>query len=65
LPVRIFRIKFDATILQGALDLVRQMHAETLPECLASIYAVVAQTGLKRPTALATLKEFAELLEAV
>jgi hypothetical protein len=59
-----------ATIHDGeaalrALDLVEQMHTETLPQCLASIYAVVAQNELKRPTALATLKEFVELLKAV
>ena len=51
--------------MQRALDLVQQMHTETLPQCLASISAVVAQTGLKRPTTLATLKEFAELLATV
>jgi hypothetical protein len=55
----------DGEAVQRALDLVQQMHTETLPQCLASIYAVVAQTGLKRLTALATLKEFVELLEAV
>lgn len=51
--------------VQRALELVHQMHAETLPQCLASIYTVVSQTGLKRPTALARLKEIADLLEAV
>ena len=51
--------------MQRALDLVQQMHTETFPQCLASINAVVAQTGLKRPTTLATLKEFVELLDAV
>jgi hypothetical protein len=44
--------------VQRALDLVQQMHTETLPQCLASIYAVVAQTGLKRPTALAKTTDF-------
>ena len=55
----------DGEAMQRALDLVQQMHTETLTQCLASIYAVVAQTGLKRPTTLATLKEFVELLDAV
>ena len=55
----------DGEAVQRALDLVQQMRTETWPECLASIDAVVVQTGLKRPTALATLKEFAELLESV
>ena len=47
----------DGEAVQRALDLVGQMHTETLPQCLVSIYAAVAQTGLKRPTALATLKD--------
>jgi hypothetical protein len=55
----------DGEAVQRALDLVQQMHTETLPHCVATIYAVVAQTGLERPTALATLKEFVELLAAV
>lgn len=51
--------------VQKALDLVQQMHTEALPQCLASIYAVVSQTGLKRPGTVASLRELADLLEAV
>jgi very-short-patch-repair endonuclease len=55
----------DGNAVQNALDLVQQMHTETLPQCLASVHAVVSQTGLKHSGTLATLKEFADLLEAV
>src|SRR6202049_3200258 len=55
----------DGAAVQRALDLVQQIHTETLPQCLASINAVFAQTGLKPPPTLATLKEFEVLLDAV
>lgn len=54
----------DGNAVQKALDLVQQMHTETLPNCLASIHTVSTQTGLKRPGVLAGLKELADLLEA-
>jgi hypothetical protein len=41
------------------------MHAETLPQGLATIQTVTTQTGLKRPTVIAELNELADLLEAV
>jgi very-short-patch-repair endonuclease len=55
----------DGGSVQQALDLVQRTHTETLPQCLASIYAITTQTGLKRPGALAGLRELADLLEAV
>ena len=55
----------DGGGVQKALDLVQQMHTETLPHCLTSIHTVSNQTGLKRPGALAGLRELADLLEAV
>jgi len=55
----------DGNAVQRALELVQQMHAETMPECLVSIQAITAQSALKRPTRLAGLKEVADLLESV
>jgi very-short-patch-repair endonuclease len=55
----------DGGSVQGALDLVHQMHTETLPDGLASIHVVTSQTGLKHPGPPTGLKELAHLLESV
>lgn len=55
----------DGGAVEAALDLVQQMHAETLPQCLASVHTVSTQTELKRPEGLAGLKELGNLLETV
>ena len=55
----------DGDAVQKALDLVQQMHTETLPQGLASIHTVSTLTGLKRPVAIAGLRELADLLDAV
>jgi hypothetical protein len=55
----------DGVAVQKALDLVQQMHTETMPQFLTSLNNVVAQTGLKRPESLVKAGELANLLEAV
>ena len=51
--------------VQRALDLAQQMHAETLPQCMASIHAITTQAALQPPRGLAGLRELADLLESV
>jgi hypothetical protein len=54
----------DGAAVQRALDLVQQMHSETLPRFFGSVI-VLAQTGLRRPTSIKETSELADLLEAV
>ena len=55
----------DGAAVQEVLDLVQRLYTEGWPECLESIHAITAQTGLKRPEALAGLRMLAELLESI
>jgi hypothetical protein len=54
----------DGAAVQRALDLVQQMHSETLPRFFGSVI-VLAQIGLRRPTSIKETSELADLLEAV
>ena len=55
----------DGGAVQSALDLVQQMHSETLPTFLKSVQDVAAQTGLRRPESTVEVSELTDLLEAV
>src|SRR5580704_11035567 len=55
----------DGAAVQEALELVQRLYTDRLPAGLESIHAVTAQTGLKRPEAVADLRMLAELLESI
>jgi hypothetical protein len=55
----------DGAGVQEALEQVQRLYTESWPECLESIHAITAQTGLKRPEALAGLGMLAELLQSI
>jgi very-short-patch-repair endonuclease len=55
----------DGGSVQQVLDLVHQIHTETLPRCLTSVHEVTTKTGLKLPGSVAGLRDLADLLEEV
>jgi hypothetical protein len=55
----------DGPAVQEALEVVQRLYLESLPECSESMHAITAQTGLKRPEALAGLRMLAELVESI